>query len=378
MLQPTKFYYPKTNLPYGTQEQLYSLRANSDELIAKLFFPHDPDRLSRVLWAHPDYNFLRRREMLSDASQSNSLDSLQLPFASYYRDDAWEYDDRAAGRQVTSQIHKIRWGQDNTGVEGQAIQAMRTFTGGVVFATERDASIALDNIFWWSNKPVWGEYFIYASDTKVHIPATYFLESASLVPEQNMSSWMQQQKMSVVSFAFKVYTPLLRLPDASTPVYMTEKVIHYFHNRNFDVPDEVLPTDWEGWLEIADEVFELDEDTAGAPAPVDNAASLTNIQLDVQGTEAIFTWDYDGATFPSLITFYLHRGSTIDKHELAIDPNNPQTSFTIGGLESQSLYDAVMKVEYPGRGIFKYHYQIQTEIFPEQRKGLHGLKGMTL
>ena len=373
----SNFYYPTESLPLGSVEQIYSLRANMDELLAKLIFPHDENKLSRVLWSHPNYNFIRRIEMLAETGNSITIDNLQLPYVSYYRDDAWEYDDRPAGRQISSQVNKVRWGQDNTGVEGQAIHAQRSFQGMILFATERDAQIALDNLFWWSNRPVWGEYYIYAADTRVHIPATYFLESASLAPEQNMSEWMQQQKMSVVTFSFKVYTSLLRLPPASTPVYMTESVIHYFHNRHFDVPEEALPTTMEGWQEIADEVFELEMEAGGEVNGL-STAGLANITLSVDGTEATFSWEYIGDTLPYFIEFYIHRGTEIQKDPVYVDLENPVTSNTIYGLSGQSLYDVVMKVSYPGSRVLKYHYQIQTDVFPEQRKGLHGLKGMTL
>lgn len=390
MLQPTNFYYPTTNLNYGVQEQIYGLRKELDAFLAKMFFAHDEDRLSRVIWAPSDYTFYRRREQLGEEASSSDTDDLQLPFLSYFRDDGWVMDDRPGAQQMSSIMHQIRWGEDNTGLQGQALHAQRFFNGLVFFSSERDASIALDTIMWWHNRRWNGTYAFYASDTKVLLPATATLDNAAFLPESNMTTFMREREMYAVSFTFLLRTPLVKLPPEQPATFFTEEVIHYFHNRNFTVPEEELPDTEEGWQNIASEVMELTLADENAPPVNDDGTSnsLVDIEFtldkpDSKGKSvAEFTWGYTGSQPPSQIKFFLHRGRTIDTFEVDLSesdyPDNMPTSMRIPDLEPGSVYDVAMIAYYAPARADKYHFQIDTPDLPDRSKGLTGLKGMTI
>jgi len=383
MQQTSNFYYPRQgNLNFNVQEQIYSLRKTTDAFLAKLLFKHDENPLSRVLWAPRNYNIYRRKEMLAENLQSTAIDALHLPFCSYFRDEGWQIDGRPSAQQVSSVMSQLRWGHDDTGVEAQAIAAERTYDAAVIFASERDATIAQDTIFWWNNRPHWDTYSIFAGGTEVRIPVTMELVAGpTIAPDTHMKEWMQEMKLSVVDFAFRLRTPLLKIPTDQTPVHLTEEVYFYFNARHFNVPEEALPDDIEGWDAMSEELFAfVDSDELPAPAGTD----LLNIEYTINkwNNTAKFTWEYSQA-LPESITFYLHKGYEIEKHTLDLsgydDVTEAPTSFTIPvELSSGSIYDVAMTAHTPPTGVAKYHFQIKTPDDPDEKKGLAGLKGMTL
>lgn len=383
MLQNSEFYYNRTNPPHFNQEQMYPLIKTLDEFFANFFFEDDENKLTRIQWAPHEYNYARRYETLNEQGLSSSVGGLQLPFLSYFRDDGWDYDDKPGTKQTSTQRRWYRWGEEGKGVEAQLLYAKRNLTGLIFFATERDASIAAENMLWWSNRELWLEYELGSNQGPVPVPLTVTLDKVNLLANKNMSDWTKEQTMSVVEFSVTIRTPLLKIPPDYDPIYITEEVVWYFHNQNFTVPLEELPDNEEDLQALTDVVFELHIDDVDIPPEPLNLNTLTNIlfttDADSLEASATFTWDYEGEDRPTALDFYVHLGNKIEKYSINI-PDEPEPlpqEYTVEGLEGVSIYDVVIIAKWPSGTRSKYHYSIETPEIPERKQGLAGLKGLT-
>jgi len=388
MIQSSNFYYPQEEIPYNVQEQIYSIRNAMDEFLGKLLFSIDENPTDRVVWAPQEYAVYRRREQLGELKDSSGMDDLQLPYVTYFRDDSWTVDDRPAGNQLSSVMNSIRWGPDNTGVQAQVRQAQRTFKCVALFASERDATIAQDTIFWLYDRVHWVSYSIYAGQTKILIPLSIELtHGPDILPDDSMFEWMKERKMVLVYFNFLVRTPLLKIEPDPGEIHFTEEVVFYFNNREFDVPADKLPDTWEEWKDISEKLTALiDADEAPEPSieHADTRIHSIEYNVDPENANIKFTWEYMSDTPPDSITFYLHRGSKLETHELDLtgyeSTEEAPTSFVMKENEPDSIYDVAMLIHSssPPGSVWKYHYQISTPSLPDRGKGLGGLKGMTL
>lgn len=372
--QPRSFYYGtgSTPLPFSTVEQLYALRERLDAFQAHLFFNSES---SRIIWSDDQYNYSRRLEQLGENGTASPYDTLQFPFASYYRSGNWELDDRSGAHQLSSAMHKIRWGRDNTGVEAQLYHAQRSFQGIAFFTSERDAEIAFTLLQWWKNRLHQDEYSLLASGTEVLFPLSLELVSAVLDTGKNLDQWSKSQNISAVRYEFLVRTPLVKLPPDQPPVYLTKEVAWYFHNRVFRP----------GLDEEGDIPLELSEllylEATGEEAAPDLLNGLANIEFLTSSDTAAFSWEYLGVALPDSIQFIVHLGNTVHTEVITFQSgetvDDAATEYTLEGLPSGSVFDVMMLVTY-GTKINKYHFSISTPAIPERRIGLAGLKGMTL
>jgi hypothetical protein len=375
MLQTRPFYYEKNApLPYRTFEQIYALRERLDNFQAKLFFKGDT---SRVIWSDIVYAYRRRMEQLGEIGKGDPKDALQLPFVSYYRKGGWEVDDRPAASQLSSAINKFRWGKNwDTGIESQVIHAQRAFEGAAIFSSERDAEIAYTLIQWWKNRLYHDEYFLIGGNTKIAFPLSLELKSYELDSGKDLDKWSASQNIALVKYSFLVRTPLIKVDPNQPPVYLTKEVYWYFHNREFREGIE----ETENFPLEQSELFTLIE--TGEETLPETVAGLADIVVTIPSpTEVLFSWEYIGNKLPDSLEFIVHLGKEVRTEVLTYESGttieNAPKEYLLTNLPSASLFD-VQVLAYYGSRINKYHFSVETPSLPERKKGLAGLKGMTL
>ena len=368
------FYYDQVQLPYNVSEQIFAIRERLDNFLAKIFFNKDT---SRIIFSDPEYSYRRRIEQLGELDGLSSYDALQLPFLSYYSPAGWEKDTRAGARQLSSTTQKINWGPDNSGIEAQVTHAQRDYECIALFSTMRDAEIAQTLLQWWEDRIVQDEYSLVTSDTKVLFPLSIELTSSILDTGQYLDVWSKSQNMIAVRLNFTIRTPLTKLPPNQPPTYITEEVYWYFHNRAFGAPMEEMTT-----IPIdQSELFHLIASVEEVP-PYIGDSSLTDITATVIPDDSIrFDWEYLGTELPDKIQIYLHLGTTVIDRTITFEAEETvataATSELFEDLGDGQIVDAVMLVTY-GVTINKYHYEIDIPSLPERKKGLAGLRGMSL
>ena len=387
MLQTTKSYYNRQELPHNLKEHLFGVRAVLEEFLKELLFPEDQNADLRLLWADPSTHFVRRYEQIEDLRLSDPADPLQVPYICYYRDGTWMYDQRTAGQQMTSVMRPIRWGSDG-GILAHAMFVERTFNLFGYFATEYDAQVAQELLLWLHNRPHHRAYKMSSGGKEFDVPVAITIEASSVTPESQLTDYVKQQKLSRLAATIHIRTPLLRMDPDAPPVVLTESVVWYFHNKNWRaLPEDQGPQTQEEWEALSEAIFEIEAGTEGTdPPPEDPAGNGGSDLIDISFTtpspnSARFTWDYFGVT-PDYITFFVHKGHEIDSYPLDLagfgERDALPTEQMITDLESSSVHDVRIEARWGDKQARSYHYSIETPDNPELRKGLAGLTGTTL
>ena len=395
MQRPSRHYYERNERhPLGVQEQMYGVRYAIENFLTELLFPADESRLSRVIWADPEYSLDMRIEQLADLQLSDVADQWQLPYISYFRTGSWTPDARTGGATLGAALQPRRWGADGaTGFEARAILAERTFEASVMYSSDHDAQVAINIAQWWRNRIWYGKYALTVNGEQVDVPVQLVLDDVSMMEEKDRSPYLKQQNIHIVHINFIAETPLLRVPEDTAEIFIAEDVAFYFHNKHFNVPAEALPPldDLSSWQELSSSILELhaEEEEVIPDSPLtESLIHLTDLVFEATAaTSTKLTWDYqiDSANhthYPGLVKAILHKGTELVEYEVIIDPLDPTTELVIDGLDADSIYDILIKAKYYDAEdkliyIGSYRDRVETPAIPDRAKGLAGLQGLT-
>jgi Fibronectin type III domain len=192
------------------------------------------DDLTRVFYASEAYAFRQRLNLLA-AQGADSINELQLPFMSYFREGNWKNDTRAAVQNATAALA----GFPESVISYQLLrflQVMATFSCICFANSDADAQLMYE-ILLWIQQPAPKQFTFGSMDYlggTFDIPITFAIENLEFNPSTNEKDWLVKNRVFLIKFDLVVKSVVIaqqpQTPDSTlfedqTPPVITKTVI---------------------------------------------------------------------------------------------------------------------------------------------------------
>lgn len=157
--------------------------------------------LDRVIYASSDYMFRQRLNLLSK-NNASSIEALDVPFMSYYRQDNWKLDTRPANLNGFNAL----WGRPDDIIGGQRLRYMpmeQTFECIAVFGNDVDAQLAYESLLFIqypTEKMIISEGLEYKG-YKVPIYVGVSVKDIQFNQGYNETKWLKENRIIPIRFS---------------------------------------------------------------------------------------------------------------------------------------------------------------------------------